>query len=192
MCPKANTFLVSREVFGDFISNAPVRQRRFQGDRCGEPSGPVTSLGRVCVMRERTPIPRPAISIGSRRRVPIAGAGAAGSKPLAEAPPSRACEKRGKRANDHVTGLLPNGERHMFPALSRMYGKHDAVLVFLMHLPSNSRCFGSIDSMTGSKSPGSWVVSLTPQLGTSRSSRRRPSRWHSHKGSARLLSGDAT
>src|SRR5271163_3618230 len=65
----------------------------------------------------------------------------------------------------NVTGLLPNGERHMFPALSTMYGKHDAVLVFPMHLPSNSRCFGSVDSMTRSKSPGSWAVSLTPQFG---------------------------
>ena len=56
-------------------------------------------------MPERTPAtatPRPALSIGSRRRVPIAGAGAAKSKPLAERPPSRARGNEAKTWNaDH-------------------------------------------------------------------------------------------
>jgi hypothetical protein len=46
MFSKANTFLVSRKVFGDCISNAPVPQRRLQGDRCGELSGPVPPRAR--------------------------------------------------------------------------------------------------------------------------------------------------
>jgi hypothetical protein len=43
---KGQYFLVSREVFGDCVSIAPVRQRRFQGDRWGELSGPVLLCAR--------------------------------------------------------------------------------------------------------------------------------------------------
>ena len=79
----------SRDLDSPRAASAPARPR-------------IRARSRQPEMPERThaqSTPQPAVSIGSRRTVPLAGAGAAGSKPLAEGPPSRARGNGAQKGN---------------------------------------------------------------------------------------------